>query len=746
MVRPIERKKRLTLDSIVVSGLAALLSLVACDSGPRTRPGLVDATTGTDGGPTLCEAAAECPTPENPCEVAACVGGVCASAVAPAGTFVRESAQVPGDCREFICGESGTLTTRAATDDLPEGDGNPCTNAACDGPNPSHVPAEVGTPCGEVGVCNGAGACGECLPGASDCVGDVPRVCDEDGAWAAGSPCPFLCEGEGVCGGTCRPGTRSCNGRQPRLCDDAGEWTDDGGQCEFACSDGACTGSCVPGALQCSGNVPEACSEAGAWVQNEPCPFACQGGQCTGLCAPGAKRCQGLGAQSCGPTGQWTTTNDCPYLCIDGDCAGTCSPGAKRCVGRTSQECDGAGQWVDSQTCAFACVSGLCSGVCQPGETRCNSNQSQVCDSQGLWQTNETCTFACLGTGTCGGVCTPGAARCNGSNAEVCGSNGQWTSTTCSFACQNGACTGICTPNEKRCNSNNSQTCNASGQWVTSQACPFVCSGAGSCTGQCAPTTSRCLGTTPQTCGAAGTWSSLTDCTFACVNGACTGVCRPGEKRCLGNASQTCDTTGQWTTTQTCPHLCSGAGTCTGVCTPGTTRCSGNTPQTCDQTGQWSGDTACSGGTPVCASGACTATPIVLLSRGKPASQSSAYYDPRRYLAGWAVDGDYTTFQSNCATGCTEAGWWQVDLGQSRTVTRVEVWNREDCCQDRVANFDIRGSTDGVNWVTLTTELGQAIRPSIYQVSGTARYVRVERRASLRDAPLNMGEVEVFGY
>jgi formylglycine-generating enzyme required for sulfatase activity len=604
---------------IVLSASVALL-LAACDGADPTR-GTSDSLDDGHTGPVSCRAAAECPPPSNPCEVAVCVGNLCTGTPAPAGTLVPESNQITGDCKRLSCGDSGTFATAADPSDLPVDDGNACIQKACDGPNPVLSEAPVGALCalaeGEEGVCNGVGGCGICRPGEGRCAGNVPETCNASGNWVPGSACPLVCEGAGLCGGVCLPGARDCQGTQPRLCNDSGQWVADGAACPYLCSGGTCSGSCTPGSLQCSDRIPESCDASGEWQATDPCPFACAGGQCTGLCVPGTGRCQGASVQSCGPSGQWVTTSTCPFVCQGDVCGGLCVPGTKRCVGRTSQACDEDGQWVDAQTCTYACSLGDCTGICVPGATRCSGKQSQTCDSLGQWQTTSTCPNACLGDGTCGGVCSPGATRCSGNSAETCDTNGQWQSSPCTFACSGGSCTGVCAPGLTRCNGNQSQTCNASGQWATTQTCPYVCTGSGACSGECSPTTTRCSNTTPQRCDGSGNWSNLADCTYACVNGNCTGVCRPGEKRCVGNAAQTCDATGQWQTSQNCPYVCS-AGSCTGVCTPGLTQCSGNTPQTCDQFGQWTGSTACSGATPTCISGSCSAVPagFVIISAG----------------------------------------------------------------------------------------------------------------------------------
>jgi alpha-L-fucosidase len=33
--------------------------------------------------------------------------------------------------------------------------------------------------------------------------------------------------------------------------------------------------------------------------------------------------------------------------------------------------------------------------------------------------------------------------------------------------------------------------------------------------------------------------------------------------------------------------------------------------------------------------------------------------------------------------------WWQVDLGTSRTIDSIVLWNRQDCCAKRLASFRI---------------------------------------------------------
>ncbi len=73
------------------------------------------------------------------------------------------------------------------------------------------------------------------------------------------------------------------------------------------------------------------------------------------------------------------------------------------------------------------------------------------------------------------------------------------------------------------------------------------------------------------------------------------------------------------------------------------------------------------------------------LAVGRPATQSSPFIDPGR-----AVDGntDGAFFNNSVTHTQTEANpWWQLDLGASKSVSKIVVWNRTDCCSDRLSNF-----------------------------------------------------------
>lgn len=57
-----------------------------------------------------------------------------------------------------------------------------------------------------------------------------------------------------------------------------------------------------------------------------------------------------------------------------------------------------------------------------------------------------------------------------------------------------------------------------------------------------------------------------------------------------------------------------------------------------------------------------------------------------------AVDGNMDMDWSGMS--CTETDgqdpWWRVDLGRDYYVSSVKIYNRVDCCGDRLRNFEIR--------------------------------------------------------
>jgi RHS repeat-associated protein len=97
--------------------------------------------------------------------------------------------------------------------------------------------------------------------------------------------------------------------------------------------------------------------------------------------------------------------------------------------------------------------------------------------------------------------------------------------------------------------------------------------------------------------------------------------------------------------------------------------------------------------------------------------------------------------------------WWLVDLGSVQQIGTVKLWNRTDCCSERLSNFYVLVSDNPFSSTDLTTTINQA-GVSHYHTAGQAgaltekavgrsgRYVRVQLAG---DNYLSIAEVEVIG-
>jgi len=146
----------------------------------------------------------------------------------------------------------------------------------------------------------------------------------------------------------------------------------------------------------------------------------------------------------------------------------------------------------------------------------------------------------------------------------------------------------------------------------------------------------------------------------------------------------------------------------------------------------------------------------VNVAPGGIASQSSTLNIPVDLSAAQALDGNRDGnfgADSLSHTDFDNQPWWQVDLGARFTISRVDVFNREDCCSTALQDFYVLVSEQPFGNSSLTALLansnvtavqvaGVGGRPSDVAINTTGRYVRVQ----LSDADyLQLAEVEVLG-
>jgi len=83
-----------------------------------------------------------------------------------------------------------------------------------------------------------------------------------------------------------------------------------------------------------------------------------------------------------------------------------------------------------------------------------------------------------------------------------------------------------------------------------------------------------------------------------------------------------------------------------------------------------------------------------------------------------------------------------IDLGQVHRVSRIEIFNRPDCCQERAVPLDVELSIDGKNFSTIRREKHSFFELTVRTKQPTpARYVRLQHVGT---EYFHLSEVEVY--
>jgi hypothetical protein len=167
-----------------------------------------------------CLDASQCPGSDTDCQTRTCDAGMCGFSYAAPGTPV--TAQTPGDCQVVECNGSGTTTSVADDNDLPN-DNNACTTDTCVGGVPTYDKVGAGVSCGTAQQCDGNGHCiADCgdgtVEGTESCDGtDLNSKTCADVGFTAGtlackSDCTFDTSGCTTCGNNTAETGEACDG------------------------------------------------------------------------------------------------------------------------------------------------------------------------------------------------------------------------------------------------------------------------------------------------------------------------------------------------------------------------------------------------------------------------------------------------------------------------------------------------------------------------------------------------------
>lgn len=138
----------------------------------------------------------------------------------------------------------------------------------------------------------------------------------------------------------------------------------------------------------------------------------------------------------------------------------------------------------------------------------------------------------------------------------------------------------------------------------------------------------------------------------------------------------------------------------------------------------------------------------------KQVRQSSTSYggNPERAVDG-NRDGNHNAGSVSHSGGTAPQDWWEVDLGSQQQIGSIKIWNRTDCCGERLSNFYVMVSSVPFGSISLQAALadqnvwkqyiaGAAGRETTVPVDAEGRYVRIQLAGKNW---LSLAEVEVFG-
>ncbi|QKW10439.1 alpha-L-fucosidase [Streptomyces sp. NA04227] len=142
------------------------------------------------------------------------------------------------------------------------------------------------------------------------------------------------------------------------------------------------------------------------------------------------------------------------------------------------------------------------------------------------------------------------------------------------------------------------------------------------------------------------------------------------------------------------------------------------------------------------------------VAKGSAATQKSTRGDA---VAARAVDGNTNgKFFEGSVTHTKEAeseAWWQTDLGSSTKISDISLWNRNDCCSQRLSRYYVFVSDTPFTSGSVKDTLAQPGVKAYYRedavgsptqlpVDTAGRYVRVQLTSTTD--PLTLAEVQVF--
>lgn len=133
----------------------------------------------------------------------------------------------------------------------------------------------------------------------------------------------------------------------------------------------------------------------------------------------------------------------------------------------------------------------------------------------------------------------------------------------------------------------------------------------------------------------------------------------------------------------------------------------------------------------------------VNLALNGTASQSSTGHSAP---ASRAIDGETSGEWSSSSvthTNTEDNPWWQVDLGSTYSIDYIQIWNRTDCCMERLTNFTV--SVINSSGSTTFSESYSSYPDASVSVDAEGASGQIVQIQLDDSNPISLAEVQVFG-
>jgi hypothetical protein len=288
-----------------------------------------------------------------------------------------------GGAAGFEADASGGMAADAESSDRYQRTGD---GASSDGPA-----ADVAVPEAAIDISRDTTLDASCSVGITRCStsGPAVEVCTLAGTWMLKESCPSICA-NGACSGSCMPHAKHCGAAQtPETCSSAGDWVPAIQPCPFVCTgQGICGGDCMPGSGTCMGTVHYTCNQDGKYAPDN------------------GSQCKVQNGDPCRGSSDCMSGNCVGGICCSDSCSGTCLSCASADTGKANGTCSAiqAGHVAPAGQCPVSDPTSCGSNGKCDGSGRCQMWPSTItCDNGGCDTAGRlTPPGKCNGSGACG--------------------------------------------------------------------------------------------------------------------------------------------------------------------------------------------------------------------------------------------------------------------------------------------------------------------------------------------------------